>query len=63
MEPLNAKTRQQMADEYHISRKTFYNRLKKEEIQLKKGLILPKEQKVIYEKLGKPKGLRVQERQ
>ncbi len=63
MEPLNAKTRQQMADEYHISRKTFYNRLKKEEIQLKKGLILPKDQKAIYEKLGRPKRLKMPEQQ
>lgn len=46
------KTREQIANELGISRKTFYNWLKKEEITLGRGLITPKEQQIIYEKFG-----------
>lgn len=48
-----AKTRQQIADEFGISRKTLYNWLKRENITMKNGLIMPKEQEIIYEKLGR----------
>jgi len=49
-----AKTRQEIADEYGISTKTFSRWLKKENIVLSSGLLTPKEQKIIYETLGKP---------
>jgi len=48
------KTRQEIAQEYGISRKTFYNWLKREGISLQNRLVSPKEQKVIYETLGNP---------
>jgi len=48
------KTRQEIAQEYGISRKTFYNWLKREGISLQNRLVSPKEQKIIYEKLGNP---------
>ena len=49
-----AKTRQEIANEYGIDRKTLYRWLKRENINISKGLVTPKEQKEIYEKLGKP---------
>ena len=48
------KTKQQMADEYGICRKTFSRMLLKKNIRLEKGLIFPRDQLVIYKKLGKP---------
>ncbi|NUO03551.1 MAG: helix-turn-helix domain-containing protein [Saprospiraceae bacterium] len=48
------KTRQQIADEYGVSRKTLYNWLKREGIAIKNGLVTPKEQRIIYEKFGAP---------
>lgn len=48
------KTREQIATEYGISRRTLYNWLKKEGIELKRRLIMPKEQKRIYATLGFP---------
>jgi len=48
------KTRQEIAELYGISRKTFYNWLKREDICLENRLVSPKEQKIIYEKLGNP---------
>jgi hypothetical protein len=52
-----AKTRAQMAYEYGVCRRTFYALLKKHEIYLSKGLIMPREQTVIYKKLGRPRSL------
>ncbi len=49
-----AKTRQEIAQEYGISRKTFYNWLKREDISLQNRLVSPKEQQLIYETLGNP---------
>ncbi len=49
-----AKTRQEIANEYGVDRKTLYRWLKRENIEISKGLVTPKEQDVIYEKLGKP---------
>jgi hypothetical protein len=51
------KTRQQLADEYGVCRKTFIRLLRKKRIRLEKGLISPKDQQVIYDKLGNPNGL------
>lgn len=48
------KTRQEIAQEYGISRKTFYNWLKREGICLQNRLVSPKEQQLIYERLGNP---------
>lgn len=48
------KTKQQMAEEYGVCRKTFNKLLKKQRVKLNRGLILPKDQVIIYEKLGKP---------
>lgn len=50
----NTKTRQQIADEYGVSRKTFYNWLKETEIKLKRRLVTPNEQKKIYNEFGHP---------
>lgn len=54
MKSNKAKTRQQIANEYGISRKTLYNWLKKEHIVLRKRLVTPKEQFLIYKKFGHP---------
>lgn len=46
------KTRQELASELGISRKTFYRKLKSLEIDLPPGLIPPVLQKKISEKIG-----------
>ena len=51
----SSKTRSQIAEEYGVCRKTLYNWLKKEGIQLKQGLLRPKELARIYAVLGSPK--------
>ncbi|MFN8239410.1 MAG: hypothetical protein U0X39_01505 [Bacteroidales bacterium] len=48
------KTKQQMADEYGVCRKTFNKLLQRKNIKLDKGLIYPKEQMQIYSELGEP---------
>jgi len=45
------KTRQQVADEIGISRKTLYRWLKKWNVKLTSGLLCPKSQKFIKEKI------------
>ena len=50
-----AKTKQQIAEEYGVCTKTFNKWLKKYSIEIDRGLINPKEQEVIYLKLGIPK--------
>lgn len=47
------KTRQQIAEELGIDRKTLYNKLKQANVKLNKGLLTPEEQKVIFELFGK----------
>ena len=49
-----AKTKQEIADEYHIHRNTLYNWLKKADIKLSSRLVSPKEQLIIYDKFGNP---------
>jgi len=49
-----AKTRQEIADEYKISRWTLDRWLKKAGIDLSSGLISPKEQQLVYERFGYP---------
>ena len=51
------KTKQQMADEYGVCRKTFNKLLQKEQIKLERGLISPKDQLNIYDKLGVPNSI------
>jgi hypothetical protein len=51
---LGSKTRQQMAHEFNFSYPTFWRKLKEHGIDLPKGLICPKWQTIIYEKLGYP---------
>lgn len=50
-----AKSKQQIANEYGICTKTLSKWLKEEKIFLKRGLINPKIQSLIYDKLGNPK--------
>lgn len=54
MKKRSAKTRQQVANEYGISRRTFYDWLKKAGIELKDGLLTPKELDIIYQRFGDP---------
>lgn len=49
-----AKTRQEMADEYGIGRKTFYRWMKRAGIQVTNGLLYPLEIEVIYNTFGNP---------
>ena len=50
------KTRRQVAGEYGISRRTFYNWLKDSDIKLSRGkLITPKELEQIYATFGRPR--------
>jgi hypothetical protein len=51
------KTKQQMADEYGVCRKTFNKLLHKKQIKLERGLIYPKDQFIIYDVLGIPKSI------
>lgn len=48
------KTKQQMADEYGVCRKTFVKLLTEQNIKLGRVLISPREQLKIYQKLGLP---------
>lgn len=57
IETKNAKTKQQIADEYGICLRTFNKWLKEEGIEIKRGLITPKIQELIYERLGIPKNV------
>jgi hypothetical protein len=49
-----AKTRMQQANEYGVSYRTFLRWLKREKLDLPKGLITPNFQKKIYDKFGNP---------
>ncbi|MFO8234732.1 MAG: hypothetical protein R6U04_04920 [Bacteroidales bacterium] len=52
---MKAKSKQDMAEEYGVSRKTFDKWLKKHNIKISRGLLTPKDQEIIYKKLGVPK--------
>lgn len=54
LEKREAKTRQQIADEYGIDRRTLYRWLKAAGIQLNGRLVTPAEQDLIYQEFGKP---------
>lgn len=47
-------TRDELARDYKVSRKTLYNWFKKHGIKVSSGHLCPKEIESIYEKLGKP---------
>ncbi len=49
------KTRQQVAEEFGISTKTLYRRLKKENIFVEPGVLFPKTLEIIYSAFGDPK--------
>ena len=53
------KTKQQMADEYGVCRKTFNKLLQKKQIKLDRGLISPKDKMNIYSELGPPYGIEI----
>lgn len=48
------KTRKQIAQEYGVSRRTFYRMLKRADLTLPPGMITPEFQKKIYNHFGKP---------
>jgi abortive infection bacteriophage resistance protein len=50
----SAKSRKQIANEYGICTKTLTKWLKDEKIRLKRGLINPKKQDLIYKRFGFP---------
>jgi hypothetical protein len=49
-----AKSKQQIANEYGICTKTLTKWFREEHISIKRGLINPKKQEIIYKKLGIP---------
>ncbi len=51
---LKPKTRQEIAEEYGISRKTLLRWLKKEDISLEKGLVKRADLELIYNTFGWP---------
>ena len=51
---LKAKTRQEIASEYGINRKTFYCWIKRADLSISSGLICPAEIKLIYNTFGNP---------
>lgn len=54
---IRAKTRQEIANEFGINRKTLYRWLKNENLQLKNRLVTPDEQAAIYKLFGFPESL------
>lgn len=50
----SSKTRQEIAQEYGIDRKTFYRWMKRTGLPVTKGLLCPSEMEVIYNTFGKP---------
>lgn len=51
---LHSKTRSELASEYGVTRKTFYNWLKKENIHIPQGAIKPCDVRKIYQTFGTP---------
>jgi DNA invertase Pin-like site-specific DNA recombinase len=49
-----SKSRQEIADEYGISRRTLYRWIQRTEISMPPGLIPPKVQDMIYDEFGSP---------
>mgnify|MGYP001581834994 CR=1 FL=1 len=55
MEFKHAKSKKEIANEYGICTKTLSKWLKKKNLLLKRGLIDPKTQELIYKEFGNPK--------
>jgi len=51
-----AKTRQEIASEYGISRRTLLRWMKRKNIDISNGLVTPGDQRKIYSTFGLPKG-------
>ena len=51
------KYKKEIVEEYGWDRKTLYNKLKKYDIKIGRGLLSPGQQKEIYECLGYPIGV------
>jgi len=51
---IRSKTRQEIACEYGIGRKTFYRWMKRAGLRVTNGLLCPLEIEVIYNTFGKP---------
>jgi len=49
------KSRKELANEYGVSPRTLRRWFKKKALSLPRSLLLPKDLKVIYKKLGNPK--------
>ncbi len=49
-----SKTRSEIATEYGVSRRTFYNWLKRENISLDRSILTPKEILMVYKTFGRP---------
>lgn len=58
-----SKTRQQIATEYDIHYQSFWRKLEIAGIELPKGHVLPKWQKIIYEHFGYPNNVEKQDYQ
>ncbi len=56
---MKLKTRQEIAQEYGISRKTLYRKLVTVGVRLDRGLINVTDQEKIYAVLGKPKNFKI----
>lgn len=55
-------TRAELAGFYGVSRKTFYNWLKKKNIKISEGYLCPNDLNLIFDALGKPEGLKRSEK-
>jgi hypothetical protein len=52
--PPSTKTREEMASLYGVSRRTFYNWLKNNGIELPRTLLTPAHQRRVFEAFGEP---------
>lgn len=52
-----SKTREEVAREYGVSRRTFYGWLKQADIHIQRGLLTPRDIQKIYDHFGRPEAL------
>lgn len=52
-----SKTREELAKEYGVSRRTFYSWLKQADLNFSRGVLNPRDLKEIYTRFGRPKEL------
>jgi hypothetical protein len=62
LNPAIPKTRRQLADEYAISERTLARKLQRANLKLPPGLVMPAQLKHIYEILGPPGFLWIDEK-